>query len=313
MRLAGAPISWGVCEVPGWGYQLDPERVLTEMRRVGLTATELGPDGYLGRDPGELRERLESHDLTLVCGFVPALLHDGDSRAGLDDVRRAARLLAAAGADLLVVAAASGEAGYDRRTRLEGRQWDELAEGLHEVRDIAASHGLAAALHPHVGTAIEDADDVRRVLDASAIDLCLDTGHLTVAGADPVVLADDAGDRVRHVHLKDVDGRLAAAVRRGERPYAAAVGSGLYRPLGEGDARVADLVRLLEGAGYAGWYVLEQDAVLTGEPAPGAGPIADVGTSVGFLHQTAGGAGVPGGAARPQVVRVGERQGEERT
>jgi inosose dehydratase len=102
-------------------------------------------------------------------------------------------------------------------------------------------------------------------------------------------------------------------VRRGERPYAAAVGAGLYRPLGEGDARVADLVRLLEEAGYAGWYVLEQDAVLTGEPAPGAGPIADVRTSVGFLHQTAGGAGVPGGAARPQVVRVGERQGEERT
>ena len=27
-RIAGAPISWGVCEVPGWGYQLTPERVL---------------------------------------------------------------------------------------------------------------------------------------------------------------------------------------------------------------------------------------------------------------------------------------------
>ena len=23
-KIAGAPISWGVCEVPGWGYQLLP-------------------------------------------------------------------------------------------------------------------------------------------------------------------------------------------------------------------------------------------------------------------------------------------------
>ena len=44
-RIAGAPISWGVCEVPGWGFQLGSQQVLTEMREVGLTATELGPDG----------------------------------------------------------------------------------------------------------------------------------------------------------------------------------------------------------------------------------------------------------------------------
>ena len=39
-RIAGAPISWGVCEVPGWGHQLAPQRVLTEMRDVGLAATD---------------------------------------------------------------------------------------------------------------------------------------------------------------------------------------------------------------------------------------------------------------------------------
>ena len=46
-RIAGAPISWGVCEVPGWGYQLEPNKVLSEMRELGLAATELGPDGFL--------------------------------------------------------------------------------------------------------------------------------------------------------------------------------------------------------------------------------------------------------------------------
>ena len=47
MKIAGAPISWGVCEVPNWGYQMTPERVLTEMKQIGLTATEFGPQGWL--------------------------------------------------------------------------------------------------------------------------------------------------------------------------------------------------------------------------------------------------------------------------
>ena len=50
MKIAGAPISWGVCEVPGWGYQMSPERVLTEMKEIGLTATEFGPQGWLPVD-----------------------------------------------------------------------------------------------------------------------------------------------------------------------------------------------------------------------------------------------------------------------
>lgn len=71
IRLAGAPISWGVCEVEGWGHQLDPpDRVLTEMRGAGLAATELGPDGFLPSDPHELTNTLARYDMTAVGGFV---------------------------------------------------------------------------------------------------------------------------------------------------------------------------------------------------------------------------------------------------
>ena len=53
-KIAGAPISWGVCEVPGWGYQLGADRVLKEMREVGLLATELGPEGFLPSEPAAM-------------------------------------------------------------------------------------------------------------------------------------------------------------------------------------------------------------------------------------------------------------------
>ncbi|KJY38418.1 hypothetical protein VR46_29500, partial [Streptomyces sp. NRRL S-444] len=61
-----------------------------------------------------------------------------------------------------------------------------------------------------------------------------------------------------------------------ETDYTAAVAAGMYRPLGQGHAQIAELVGLLEGSGYDGWYVMEQDAVLTAEPAPGEGPVRDV-------------------------------------
>ena len=76
MRIAGAPISWGVCEVPGWGHQLAPDRVLAEMRDAGLAATEFGPDGFLPADPGERSALLKSYGLGAVGGFVPVVLHD---------------------------------------------------------------------------------------------------------------------------------------------------------------------------------------------------------------------------------------------
>ena len=52
-RVAGAPISWGVCEVPGWGWQSTRTTVLAQMREVGIAATEFGPDGFLPEDPEE--------------------------------------------------------------------------------------------------------------------------------------------------------------------------------------------------------------------------------------------------------------------
>ena len=88
-KIAGAPISWGVCEVPGWGYQLSPERVLTEMQQVGLAATEFGPDGFLPADPAVMAEVLASRHLTAVGGFTPVVLHE----AGHDPVPGIDRLL----------------------------------------------------------------------------------------------------------------------------------------------------------------------------------------------------------------------------
>lgn len=280
-RVAGAPISWGVCEVPGWGHQLAPDRVLKELTALGLDAIERGPDGFLPDDPAERDALLERHRLQMIGAFVPVVLHD-PHRDPLATIDRALDELP--DETVLILAAATGLTGYDARPDLGADEWRTLLGHLDAATGRAADRGRAITLHPHIGTMIEREDEVDRVLDGSAIPLCLDTGHLLVGGADPADLTRRAADRVGHVHLKDVDTALSLRIRAGETTYTEAVADGLYRPLGQGGVDVAGIVRTLDEAGYDGWYVLEQDAVLTAEPPPGRGPAEDVATSLEFLR-----------------------------
>ena len=280
-RIAGAPISWGLCEVPGWGYQLTPQRVLSEMQALGLVATEFGPPGFLETDSKARVAQLAEHGLVAVGGFHVAVLHDPghDPLPGVDafiDECLAAK------AGMVVLAAGTGQAGYDVRPVLDDAGWRTLLGNLDRIADQARSRGVEASLHPHMGTMIETGEETQRVLDGSQIGLCVDTGHLAAAGADPGAIVRAYPGRVRHVHLKDVDSALAAQVVAGSLSFADAVRRGMFVPLGTGDVDVTGIVAALEGAGYRGWYVLEQDVMLPGEP-DGEGPVADVRRCLTYL------------------------------
>jgi inosose dehydratase len=276
MRIAGAPISWGVSEVPGWGHQLPADRVLREMGEIGLTATEFGPDGFLPADGDAVKVRLHSAQLVAVGGFVPVVLHEPDPTVDLDR-------FVAAGADTVVLAAATGRDGYDTRPELDESGWTRTLANLDALHFAARARGLTAVLHPHAGTMIERTAEVERVLTGSRIALCLDTGHLLIGGTDPAELAERFGDRIAHVHAKDVDAALAADVREGRRAFTDAVRAGMFRPIGDGDVDFARVAAALHRHGYDGWWVLEQDTILTAEPI-GPGPAGAVRRSAARLR-----------------------------
>jgi inosose dehydratase len=286
VRVAGAPVSWGVIEVPDWGYQMPADRLLREAASLGLPAVEAGPEDLLPRDPDGVFEMLTGYGLSLVGGFVPAVLHEPQALdRELAFVERRAKFLAAAGADVVVLAASVGSAGYEEVFDLDEGAWGTLFESIEAVEEICVRHGVAVSLHQHYGTVIERDDQLRRFLDGSEMGLCLDTGHLVIGGSDPVEIAKLAGKRINHVHLKDVDREVAARLASRELDFKEAAQMGAFRPLGEGDVDVGLLLDALEGAGYSGWYVLEQDTVVESEPQEGEGPILNVGKSLAFVEE----------------------------
>ena len=286
-RLAAAPISWGVCEVPGWGRMLPPERVLAEMAELGIRATELGPIGWLPEDLSGLRAALDGHGLRLVGGFVPLVLHEPSLEATRAEADRIARLFAAAGADVFVAAIVM-DPEWSVPRALDDAEWGRLVAHLAEIDALVAGHGLKLALHPHVGTLVERAAEVERLLADSDVGWCLDTGHLLIGGVDPADFLRRHAGRVVHVHLKDVDDAVAARLRDGELSLMEATQAGMFRPLGQGDAGIDDVIRLLDGSGYDRWLVLEQDTAITGEEPPvGRGPVLDVKASIDYLTNLA--------------------------
>ena len=284
-RLAGAPISWGVCEVPGWGIELAPRRVLGEMRDLGLSATELGSDGYLPTDPAELKQLCSEFGITMIGGFVPLVVHQSDQLdATMAAAHRAAALMSSAGGTVFVTSAVT-DWDWGPRTPLSANDWKFAAETLARLDEVVGEYGMTQAIHPHLRTVLETRADFEALLDVSDVGWTLDTGHMQIGGMNPLDFIDSAFDRIRHVHLKDVVMDRAAPVFAGDQSIMEGVQAGMFCNLGCGDVPIGDVVRTLTARGYNGWYVLEQDAAITsGEPDVGAGPVLDVHASIEFLR-----------------------------
>ena len=283
-RVASAPISWGICEVPGWGAMLPTRRVLSEMSGLGLTATKLGAPGFLPEGPDEVKGELAEFGMTLLGGFTPVVLHDPAMReTTIAQATAMARLFERAGGTKFVTAVVQ-DPDWSVPRALTPEEQRHMVEMFGVIDEICAAHGLQQVLHSHVQTLVETADDVNRVLDTCDVNWCLDTGHLAIGGVDPVQFAKEAMERVGHVHLKDVRLDMVAPVLRREVSLMHATQNGLFTPLGQGDVDIAGVVQTLEAAGYQGWYVIEQDTAITdGLPPEGQGPISEVRTSLQYL------------------------------
>lgn len=284
-RVAAAPISWGICEAPGWGLQLPVDRVLDEARGLGITAIEQGALGWLPTDPDMQRAKLADYGMQMLGGFVPLVLHDAAQReAQLASADRVAESMAAAGGSFYVACPVPAHDDW-HHPALTDDEWDELLANLDRIDQICASHGLTQVVHPHLYTDIESDEDFERFIAGCSARFCFDTGHLTVGGADVVQIAKDHFDRIGIVHLKDVDGEVARRERAGELDLMGATKAGMFPSIGDGIVRIAEVVETLESQGYDGWYVMETDVALTeGEPAPGEGPVTGVARSLQYLH-----------------------------
>jgi len=282
-----SPASWGISDVPGWGHQLDAERVLSEAAAVGEGVIEAGPPGFLPDRSDLAKPMVKRHRLRVIAGPAQAILHhldiSGPELAVLDGH---ASWLAALGAETLVLSAVPPrDAGDKHGIVLSSMGWAHLLHLIGSVQHVCSRHKLRLAVQPRYGSMIQGPADIERLLVGTEAALCIDVGQLVLVGADPVEVLELAAGRIQHVHLNDIDEHLAVQVREFGLDYGEAVSQNLFKPLGTGDADVDRVVETLRKTGYAGWYGLEQDTRL---PSAEDRPLGMISRSLQHLRDLLG-------------------------
>lgn len=265
IRVATAPDSWGVW-FPADPHQTPWNRFLDEVAEAGYDAIELGPYGYLPTDPARLRRELESRGLRLTGAFIFRDLVDADAweetRSEVDSLTRV--VLEMGAEHLVLINTLYTDLFTGARVgppALSDAAWSTMVDTISRIGELTRSRGVTAVYHPHVETVVEHLDQVERLLrdvDAELVSLCLDLGHIAYRGGDPIDLMTRYPERVRYLHLKNVDpAKRASAVAEGW-SFSEAVRQGTFCELESGAidyARVRDAIP----ASFDGWGVVEQD------------------------------------------------------
>ena len=278
IRIGNAPCSWGVefaddPRNPSW------QTVLKDCAEAGYKGIELGPVGFMPEDPAVLADGLAENDLTLIGGVVFRAFHNPDQWDDvLDGAVRTCKALKAHGAEHFVLidsisprrAPTAGRAA--EAEQMDKAEWEAYRDRIVTVAKIGAEeYGLIPELHPHAGGFMDFEPEVERILqevDGDTLKLCLDTGHCTYAGFDPVAFMKRHMERITYVHFKDTDAKVKADVIANRTGFYDACGQGIFCNLGDGEVDFPAVRQLLLDSGFEGWCTVEQDCDPLLDPDP---------------------------------------------
>jgi len=267
MKIATAPVNWNNNDVRDYREWTPYPQLLDEMVAAGYTATEW--DICMSDDVARVQADLAKRNLDMLGRFVGLELRNPEKRE--QEIERGleiARFLKAIGGEYLIAADSgdarrSREAGHvDPAGGLSEAQWHSLGEGLNELGHQVEADGMRVVFHNHVGTYVETETETSRLLDETSPELvgwCLDSGHLAYGGGDTFRMLNHYGDRVSYVHVKDVDGKVLERSRAERWGFDKALKNYIFAPLGQGIARVPEVIDALHAHQYHGWLIIEQD------------------------------------------------------
>lgn len=247
-------------------FKPSADEYLAEVARLDYAGTELGDGSILPLDPAELVSLLAKYGVQLAAGFWPTHLLTQDYGAEKKGFQNALRLLKLMGSERILVADFSFSVTDDltrpvipsQPPALDKKDWRDLGRRLGLLNKLAMDAGIPMAYHPHVGTIVNQMWEIDRLLENSPdLSLNLDTGHVALAGEDPLVAFNRYSDRITHLHLKNFRPEVVAQVQREQMSWQWAKINGAFTAVGDGGYDFKPIIERLKEIDYQGWIVLE--------------------------------------------------------
>lgn len=267
VKLGIAPIAWTNDDMPDLGKENTFEQCVSEMALAGYTGSEVG--NKYPSDPVVLKKALDLRGIQICnqwfSSFLTTQPYEETEKAFIAQVK----FLQAMGSKIIGVS----EQGHSVQGQLEtpifgckyimnDEEWDKVCTGLNKLGKIAKEYGITLTFHHHMGTVIQDPDEVERLMagtDPEYVNLLFDSGHFTYCGADPLEMVQKYSSRIKHVHLKDVRPEVVEKVKAEKLSFLAGVRMGAFTVPGDGCINFDPIFKVLEDAGYEGYMVVEAE------------------------------------------------------
>ena len=265
VQIGISPICWQNDDLPDLTANFTMEQALEEGREIGYTGFERGQ--RMPKDTESLREYLQRYDIALCGGWCSGSSLINDFAAEKEAVNAQLQQFIALQAPCIVYAECSNTVQGQQGTPVANRPVlarDEIkayAEKISELAKWMVGQGMPMSYHHHMGTIIESEDDVNWLMEYSSkeLTLCFDTGHLLFGGGDVMKTMDRWGDRIQHVHFKDIRPDVVADVKANNRSFLDAVIAGAFTVPGDGCIDYFAVGKALASMDYSGWIVVEAE------------------------------------------------------
>lgn len=266
IRLAVSPLSWANDVLEDLGRDIPLETCLREAAAAGYRGVELGRK--FPRDAAVLGPLLAEHGLILASGWHSGELAARSAGQEMDAVAAHAALLRDMGCRTMVYGevammtpGAPLDAPMSQRLLMPKADVAGYAAALTDFgARLAGDYGLTLAYHHHLMMVAETFDEISALFDRTGpeVGLLLDTGHAAGAGFDYAALIERFGDRIVHIHLKDVRRTVMDRVRADDQSFNEGVRAGMFTVPGDGGVDFEPLRRFVQ-QGYDGWLVVEAE------------------------------------------------------
>jgi len=266
-RLAVSPLSWANDVLEDLGADISLDTCFSDAAANGYAGVELGRK--FPRDAAVLKPLLERNGLALASGWHSGQLAEKSVDEEMTSVAAHAELLKAMGCSVLVygeVAMMTPGSPLDepmsRRLMMPTAERAAYASRLTDFgKRLTDTYGLKLAYHHHLMMVAETFDEISDIIGAAGPEagLLLDTGHAAAAGFDYAKLIERFGDRIVHIHLKDVRKAIRADVQSRDLSFNDGVRNGMFTVPGDGVVDFDPIIQFVKDSGYVGWLVVEAE------------------------------------------------------
>jgi Sugar phosphate isomerases/epimerases len=264
VKLGAAPIAWTNDDMPDLGAENTFKQCVSEMALAGYKGTEIG--NKYPKKPRELKKELKLRKLKVCNAWHSTFILTEPFEKVEKDFRNKCKFLKAVGSKRVGVSEQSyGIQGtmlpvFKAKYVMNDSEWKTLSEGLSRLGRIAKEYGITMTFHHHMGTVVQTEKEIDRLMsvtDPEAVYLLYDTGHLAYSGEDYLGVLKKYGDRIKHVHLKDIRPEVVKKVKDDDMSFLQGVRLGTFTVPGDGSIDFKPVFDLLSS--YEGWMLVEAE------------------------------------------------------